>query len=524
MKKQTFLCGIFILALGTLFAKIIGAIYRIPLTWMLGVEGLGIYQLVYPIFSLLIIISSTGASTAISAMVSERIKQNNLVEAHKIFRLSAISLTIIGLLFAFLLIALSSIISNIQGNALATLPYIAISLAIPFVAILSAYRGYYQGCQNMLPTAISQIIEQLGKLVFGLILGSVLLPMGIQYGVVGAFLGVVIGEIVSVLILFIYSYFKKRKIKFTPPTYNQPILTNKMLLIELFKRTTPILLASLLLPLIQVLDSLLVVNLLSGAGFDTNQSTSIWGIYSGVVTSIINLPIILSLSICTSIVPEITTTSSTIDKPKITKAFNLTLNIAIPSMFAIMILAPSIITLLYGNTFDSLLVDELTLSINLLVLSSFIIPLLSIMQIQNATLQGLNKSTIPLYNILLSSVLKILLVVILVKIPSIYIYGFLIANITFYLSAVILNQYYINKRLKVSQSFGNIFPVLISTSIMSMVLLVSRFAFVNFSLYLSLPLQVIIGLITYFSTLLVTDKQLFASFPIQNLLCRVYKK
>ena len=130
------------------------------------------------------------------------------------------------------------------------------------------------------------------------------------------------------------------------------------------------------------------------------------------------------------------------------------------------------------------------------------------MQIQNATLQGLNKSNVPLKHICVGGILKILLVILLVQIPTINIYGLLISNIAFYLLIVIFNFRYIHKGLGVRRAFGNTLPSLVSCAVMSVLLITSRFAFEEFPLLLALGLQIILGVVVYLSTLLVLDKNI----------------
>ena len=524
MKKQTFLCGIFILTIGTLLAKFIGAIYRIPLTWLLGVQGLGIYQLVYPMFSLLLILSSTGAPTAISAMVSQRIKVGKYLEARKIFRISLISLFVIGVIFAIFLFAMSDVLANIQGNTLARMPYMTIALAIPLVSILSAYRGYYQGCQNMVPTSLSQVVEQLGKLVLGLIFANMLLPYGIQYGVVGAFLGVVGGEVLAVLTTIVYHRIIQKK-HFSPSQITDDnIIPTRVLIVELLKRSTPIIIASMALPLLQVLDSFLVPNLLTMSGFTIEQSTVMWGIYSGMVTSIINMPIVLTLSIATSIVPEMSSVEHKLDLQKVQNSFLLTLNIALPSMLGILILAPQIIKFLYADTLSDIILDEFALSTNLLLLGSILILLTSIMQIQNATLQSINRSFVPLRNIMLAGILKVSLTILLVVLADLSIYGVVLSNICFYLTITILNFVYMRTKLHVRNTWGNTLPSFCSSCVMGVVLLMSVFAFANFSLYLRLPIQILLGVLVYFATLLVLSRDVSLVQFLSKRTKRVYKK
>ena len=210
MKQQTFLGGVAILFIGGAIAKILGAIYRIPLTWILGAEGLGLYQLIFPVFSLLIVLSSSGMPTSISKMTANRLSNGDYAGVRAVFKVSLITMVVVGLVASILIAGLSYTIALLQGNTGSTLGYLGIAPAVFFVCVLSVFRGYFQGHSNMIPTALSQIIEQGGKLVFGLLFAYLFLGYGIEWGAFGAILGVTISEILTVAVLCIF-YLKTRK-------------------------------------------------------------------------------------------------------------------------------------------------------------------------------------------------------------------------------------------------------------------------------------------------------------------------
>ena len=174
MKKQTksavnagFVQGAAILGIAGLLVKIIGAVYRIPLANIVGESGMAYYEVAYPYYSWLLVISSAGLPTAISKLVSERIALGDIVGAKRVFRAALRLLFVIGIVTAVLLFVLSSPISNLSGAAPARYSLMALSPALLFVSVMCAYRGYLQGMQCMTGTAISQIVEQLIKLIFG---------------------------------------------------------------------------------------------------------------------------------------------------------------------------------------------------------------------------------------------------------------------------------------------------------------------------------------------------------------------
>ena len=555
MKKQTFLGGVAILFIAGILAKLIGAVYRVPLTWILGAEGLGIYQLVFPIFSLLMVISSAGMPTAISKLVANALSKNDFNKAHKILKVSLIYLTIIGLVFSIVLISVAYLLANVQGHTESVICYYAIAPAILFVSILSAFRGYFQGYLNMIPTALSQIIEQGIKLVLGLLLSFVLVRFGIVYGALGAILGVTISEIVAVLVLGAM-YLKDRKLKVNysqnrlhsilHSTYNyskNAILkekksrkvklpniqtkklieqykinelrlrslnndvaenknNSKVIAKELFKTSLPIILASITLPLLVFIESVLVVKLLGNAGIEVGEATRLWGLSSGVVTSLTNMPIMLSLAVAISLVPAVAkTTDRTVLASKLNQSIGLVLTFCLPLMIGIMLLGEPILTLLYQESLGG--VEYSLLTRNLLICGSITIPFGAVLQVQNSALQGAGFGKTTMLNMMLSGVFKIVMFVLLVQVPTINIWGSVISNITFYILAFLLNYIFIRFRLKIKFTYKSLLPSLAGAVLMTLLIGNLELLMSSVSIYITLPLEIFFGAIAYLFSLYV---------------------
>ncbi|MEG1859954.1 MAG: oligosaccharide flippase family protein, partial [Christensenellaceae bacterium] len=209
--QKNFVKGAAILAIAGLIVKIIGAFFRIPLTNVVGTEGMGYYQLAYPVYSLLLVVSTAGLPTAISKLVSERVAKDDYEGAHYTFQIAWRVLAILGVITAILMFFLSGTIAKVQSTPPAIYSLMAISPALFFVSILSAYRGYFQGLQYMVPTAISQIVEQVGKLGIGLFVAYLFLSITgkPEMGAAGALIGVSCSEAISLLYMMIV--YKRRK-------------------------------------------------------------------------------------------------------------------------------------------------------------------------------------------------------------------------------------------------------------------------------------------------------------------------
>lgn len=220
MSNNKFLKGAAVLGIAGVIVKIIGAVFRIPLTNWIGQDGMSYYGCAYPIYSLFLTVSTAGIPVAISKMVSERITVRNYGGAHKVFKVSLGLLAGLGAV-SFLICYLGAdfIAGTVQNNPEAASSIRAISLALLFVPILSAFRGYFQGRQNMNPTAVSELTEQTVRAAVGLTLAYSFLTVGLPQAAAGATFGASAGSfaaMVVIALIYVLSrktiYLKIRKI------------------------------------------------------------------------------------------------------------------------------------------------------------------------------------------------------------------------------------------------------------------------------------------------------------------------
>lgn len=521
MDNNVFVKSVFVLMLGGIIVKILGAIYRIPLTWIIGTQGLGMYQLVYPVFSLLLVLSSTGAPTAISTMVAERVSKKRFQSAKQVLKVSVVILLTIGVVVGALFACASNILAKLQNNTSLNVLYLCLSLAIPLVALLSAYRGYFQGLMNMTPTAISQIIEQLTKLIFGLGLAWLLSKNGVLFATLGAVLGVVVSELFAVFYILIYYARHKKQLHqpFLQENYQE---STKSIAKEFFANSLPIVLCSFVLPLLQMIDSLLVIKLLMAGGVDPQSATNMWGICSGVVGSLVNLPVALTLAIAVTVAPNVRNANDTKEQTlsKIALANNLSINISLPLSVLLCCLAGVVVPFLYQHSINSQ--QDVVLAVSLLILNAPFVLIISLVQVQNAVLQGLKKSKTALSNIIIAGVCKLVLLVVLTTNSQIGIYGVIISNIGLYLIAFLLNSIFMYKKLGQKLSIKANFGCVVSSFVMGVFVLVGTFAFNKMSVYWQLPILLIIGLSVYFSTLWAMGGLSNVINWIKNLKSKVY--
>ena len=426
--------GASILGIGAFLAKILGAVYRIPLTNLLGGYGIGLYQMIFPVYALLLDFSGAGLPSALSHIIAKE-QFDKDKKAKEYLMVSLKLLWILGVIFAVLMCVFSLPISKLQGNKNAYIGYIFLSPSIFFVAIISCFRGYFQGKLQMLPTATSQIIEQVIKLAFGLTLTRLFLP-NIKMAVAGATLAITLSEIFALIYLIIQ--YKVQTKKLNLPLVNvKNGASDKEKIKKIIKATLPITLIGIILPLSQVVDSFITINILS---LYNSNATTLFGLYSGVALTIVGLPVSVCHGISTVAIPTVSAQSNIKNQTESAKKImSLTLLLSLPCAIIFYIFAPQIISILYR----SLGGQEKGVAINLLRLTCPCIVLLSVLQTQNGILIGKGKFYLPIFSLSAGVIIKIILNIILLNQPSINIYGSGIALIACYFFGCLINLFII---------------------------------------------------------------------------------
>ncbi len=504
--KSSFIKGAAILGVAGLLVKIIGAFYRVPLTNIIGIDGAGYYQAVYPIYAFLLVASSAGLPTAISKLVSERIAKGDEYGARRVFKLAFRLLSIIGVVSAVVLALLSGILENANNMPGSRLGFLAIAPALLFVSILSAYRGYFQGMQRMTPTAVSQIIEQIGKLAVGLTLGASMLPLGPEYGAMGAMIGVSFSELLALVLLMGYYHRVKRDMGALKQTHKPE--PRKAVIAALLAIAIPVTIGASIMPLTQSIDSFMIVNKLMDLGYAQEVAKDAFAVLTGPVQSLINMPAVLSLAIAMSLVPAIS--QATAQKRGLDvrdmagTGLKITILIGMPASVGMFCLAEQILSMLYRT----LTPEELALGTELLRTMSVAVMMLALVQSMTGILQGMGKQMVPVINLFFGAIIKVAVSLILLGIPQINIVGASIGTIACYTFAAIMNIIYVCRRTGLRPRFLDfIVKPLFASGLMAGGILVLYPLILNLagnSNTIATLLSVIIAVVVYFSTILLT--------------------
>lgn len=499
-----------ILIISGLIAKIVGAIYRIPLTNILGAEGIGLYQLIFPIYALMLTMSSSGVPTSIARLVSEKRALGDDRGLAEIKRAALSVLLIGGIVFMFIMTALSYPIALSQGNPNMYIGYIMIAPAILFVAVGAYYKGYFQGMMMMTPTAISQIVEQIFKLALGLLFAYLLIDRSIIAAVIGALGGLVIAEMVATLnmaIIYLFNRRKSTKIK---------VKLNKDAVKQLLLTMLPITLSGIIFPLTQFIDSILIINVLKISGMAQSAAVADYGLLTGTVNTLINMPIVITLSLAVAIVPYVSALRADRNadaiRDRAALSIKLSYYIGVPCFFAIYFLATPIIQMFY----PALSIIQQETAAKLMQIMALSIISLSSMQIYTSILQALGKSIRPVYNTAIACAVKIILDFVLIYYLGIM--GAAIASILCYLLATLLNGMYyrklLGKNLKLTKSISKI---LLNGVIIG--LLIWPVAMYIHNKYIAVALGVSVGIVAYAALtfiIKVFDREELLSLPIVN--------
>ena len=333
-QKQSFLAGAIIISVGGFVSKLLGAVYRIPLTNILGGEGMGIYQMVYPLYCILLTVSASGIPTGISRLISSG---RGAGAERQAFRLYG-AVGVIGMLIMFVL---SAPLAALQTEPAIKLCCQLLCPSVFFVSLLSVVRGYFQGKGNMLPTATTEIMEQVIKVAFGVAF-SYLFRGNLPLAVASTLLAVTISEIISTGVALLW-YFKKRS---KPPLYRVQSVPVKSIL----RFTVPLTLSAIALPVSQLYVTIIAVRLLRAGA---ENATALYGVFSGCAITIINLPVSITYGLAASSVPQISPLAESGDmagaKKKAFKSLAITLAVSLPAAVGLYFLAPLATRLIFGS-------------------------------------------------------------------------------------------------------------------------------------------------------------------------------
>lgn len=447
MTKKSLVKGAAVLAVAGIVVKILGAFFRIPLANWIGADGMANYSPAYALYSFLLVFATAGLPVAISKMVSERCAVGQFREAERVFKLSRMLMITIGVIGFCLLFFFSGYIAEMFKVPGSSLSMKATAPALLLVPVMASYRGYFQGMQEMVPTAVSQVVEQIFRVVLGLsaawimynsavdIMGFSNDERGAAGGCFGASAGAVGGLLTMLVIYLIARKGIKRRIRNDKSRTRE---TAGTILKRIAAIAIPITIGATIMPLVNLIDAAIVNVRLLDAGFDKTAAETMYGQLTGFAEPLVAFPQVIMTSIVLSLVPMV----SAAHRVKNYKERNNTISlgtrmamiIAFPCAAGMFALSGPILLLLYPAQRESALNTVPTLQT---LCVGFVF--LALITTMTGALQGIGKQTVPVINLFLGVIVKFGVTWILTAIPGINIVGAAIGTVVAYVIAATLD-------------------------------------------------------------------------------------
>ena len=470
-----------ILAVATVLTKVIGVIYRIPLANILGDAGNGFYGYAYQIYAMALMVSSLSLPTAVSKLVSAKLAAGQKRNSVRVFRCSMLFAVVVGaVITAAVFFGADAISVYAMKSPLSVYALQMLAPGLFLVAVMAVIRGYFQGLGSMMPTAVSQIIEQLIRAVISIAGASIFVDIGTRaggkageellgpaYGAAGATLGTVLGALIALvfLIFVIWAYRGQMTRQYRTDRSGREDSYRHILKV-LVLTAVPILFSTAIYNINQILDLTIFNHIMDAQGYVEEEYMALQGIYSGKYDTLVNVPLSIPWALCSSVVPSLTaavaTRSRKLVHEKIDQTLRLTMVITIPCGVGFLVLASPLMVLLYN--------DASKTPAYLLMLGSVVVVLYGWSSISNSILHGLNHISSPAKNACIALVVHLAAFVVMMTAFKMNVYALAAGNIVFAACMCWLNQRKVHKvcgfRMNIMDTF---IKPLIASAVMGIV-------------------------------------------------------
>ena len=506
MKKQSLIKASLILGIAGIVARFFGLFFRWPLIMLIGDEGVGYYQMSYPLYMFFVAMAS-GVPVAISKMISEKKAKGDIEGIFVIVKESTLLMMLLGVGTTLILFFFAKpIIRFVQWDMKSYYALLGISFAPFIISIMTIYRGFFQGLQNMTPSGVSQILEQLGRVVIGVGLAIFLLPKGIEFAAGGAAFGAAAGGVIGAS----YLYEKYKKVK--KEMWNKRVKSNPEVLSSILRIALPISLGATVGTIMSLIDSILVPQKLLQSGLTSEMATVLYAQLTGKANVITNIPLTLSMALGTALIPIIAENYIMNRRKdvqdKVQLSIKLSMLIAMPCTLGLYFLAGPIMMVIFPGKYDGILI---------LKYLSISVPFIIITQTTTSIMQGIGHYIRPIINLFIGCIVKVVLTYLLVPIPEINIYGAVIASIAAYIIATVLNMISIKRKLKLSLNVIQTFIKPIIASVVMIIISLFSYSFVynkTGSNTYSCLIAIFLGIIIY--GILILTLRIFSMDDIKN--------
>ncbi len=529
-----------ILAIASFISRLVGLIYRVPLTAIIGKTGNDYYGTAYSVYSILLIISSYSLPLAVSKLVSTRVAQGEMKNARKMFRGAMLFAIISGGTAGTILFAFADVFAGWLQTPLAAIALRVLAPVLLVTAIVGVFRGFFQGMRTMIPTAVSQIIEQIANAVvsvlaayflfsYGAKVGAVLgnSEFGAAYGAAGGTLGTATGCFAALIFMFIlYMMYKKtfnRKLR-KDHTHKEESIGQVFHIILI--TVIPVILSTTLYNITSLVEMYIFKNVAVAQEYPVREISEWWGVYNGEFLVLQNVPISIASAMASTSVPALSASYAEGDRKgvrsQIRSVTRFIMAISFPCMVGLMVLSQPLMVLLFG--------DADPISGKMLFYGALAVPFYSLSTLSNGILQGIDKMKIPVRNAALTIIFHVLMLLVLMVVFHMNIFAVVIANIFNGLFLTILNDLSVKRysgvRLNIKKTY--LIPLL-SAVIMGAFVYLAYFVvdYIVGITAVSVLIATLVGMFSYFVLIIklkgITEDELYR-FPKGGTLITLARK
>lgn len=449
-KGQNLLIGAMVLLISNLIVKVIGAIYKIPLTNMLGTQGMAYFNAAYSFYVTIYLVSTAGIPVAISRMVATAQAQGKQRESKRILRVALVLFSIVGFVAMMIMILFAKTYAKAIEIPDSFHSMYAIAPTLFFICISSTFRGYYQGKRNMTLSAVAQVIEALSKLIIGLVAVKLFISVfELKNTSAYAISGVTIGVVLSLAFALFY-HFKEIRNETVSTEDTLPMRSRKGILAELVMICIPIAVSSCITGLTRFVDTSLIVTSLKDIGTAADTAESLYGAFSSIVISLLDMPPSLITPLAISLLPNLATSFASKDKASckstIDSSFRIGSLIAFPCTFGMACVSGGIIRTLFREEYiaGTEITNSQVCSVALSIVSVSIF-FLAMIAITNSILQAWRREVFPIISALVGIVAKCIVEYFLLRVPGMGINGAAISTVACHLTIIVLNIIFVIK-------------------------------------------------------------------------------
>ncbi len=527
-----------ILATAGLITRIIGMIYRIPVTNIIGDEGNGYYSSAYYIYNIMLLISSYSLPLAVSKVVSARLSKRQYKNALKVFKGGLLFALITGGTVCAAVFFGADLFASFLNEPLSAIALRIFAPTLLVVALMGVFRGYFQGMGTMVPTAISQIIEQIINAVVSILAAGALFEYGNKaaallrngslsyaYGAAGSTLGTSVGAFIALIFLVLLFLILSSRLKKSYESDTTRFEESYGAVLRIILMTVfPVILSTAIYNINDILDNFLFNRFMTLNGHGA-EKTAIWGIYTGKAKLLLNVPIALSNAMSASAVPALASCIAADNmrgaRRRVSAAMRFTMIISFPCAVGLFVLADPIVSMLFKG--------DPSMASALIRAGAITVVFYSVSTLTNGMLQGIGRMKIPVINAAVSLVLHIVVLVLLMSKFKMGIYAVVISTIVFSFSMCILNGVGLKLTMKYRQEFVTTFAIPCASALVMGVIIFVLDRLFNTVLgnLLCTLLSILIGAVVYFVCILkfrgIREEELY-EIPFGGRIVRISKK